>query len=247
MDEKNLKPPYASSGQIDQLIDLLRRMTPKKIDSKFIVNNNIATATNAFRIGDFVRWVGISNQNGTINDEVMGKLKLVGEERDKYLVELIKKAYKDLFEDINLEIAKKEDIVNFFLTNYRLGSAPAKAAANLFLHLCEKYGIPLSEDLKKKTHLSTLKHGEPKRKKIQSSKLEKKQIPEPDSQRVKIPEGAFKISITGNGLDKSLLANNQDELNKAYVKLKDFVTAAAHLFPENKSEEEQEDAKESKE
>ncbi len=247
-EKTELRPPYASSGQADQMIDLLRRTTPKKIDTKFIVDSKIATPTNAFRIMDLVKWLGVCNVDGTINNEIVGKLKFVGEERKKHLIEMIKKSYDKLFESVDISIAQKEDIMNFFVSNYGYGFHLAKPATNLFLHLCEKYGISLSEELRKKTHLSTLREGVTKRKSTQTKKIENKQLPDYMSYKkrelnhydIKISEGAFRISIKGNGLDKSLIANDEKELDEAYEKFKDFINAAKLLFPENKKEPHQE-------
>ncbi|MFH1431380.1 MAG: hypothetical protein ABIG37_02840, partial [Nanoarchaeota archaeon] len=79
--ETKLKLPYASSGQVDLALDIFRRISPKKINSKFVVDNNLTTATNAFKIIDFLKWLGIINNLGDVNEEVARKLKLIGDER----------------------------------------------------------------------------------------------------------------------------------------------------------------------
>jgi len=149
--EMKLRPPYAGPLQADGLIDLLRRISPKKIDAKFIVDNNLATSSNAFRVLDLVKWFGISNLNGEINEEIVSKLKLVGKERDSFIQELIKNSYKDLFESVDVKEAKKEDVINYFISQ-GLGSAPSKAASSLFSHLCQKYEIEISKELEKKEY-----------------------------------------------------------------------------------------------
>ncbi len=157
MENKMNKPPYATPGAADEVLDILRRTTPKKIDSKFVSDNNIATSSNAFRIVEFVKWFGIVDANGNVNENIVNKLKLVGEERNKFIEELIRNTYKELFDRINLEEARKDDIINFFISNYGFGHEKSKIASALFLHLCQKYKIPISDDLKKKTYKSASK------------------------------------------------------------------------------------------
>lgn len=52
--EMKLKPPYATSGQAEGILNLFKRMIPKKIDSKFVSDSKIATPTNAFRTVDLL-------------------------------------------------------------------------------------------------------------------------------------------------------------------------------------------------
>lgn len=231
-EEKKLRPPYASSGQADQTIELLRRITPKKIDSKFVVDNKIATATNAFRIVDFVKWLGICDYEGNVNTEIINKLKLVGEERNKYLAELIKSSYSDIFKNVDLNIAKKDDIINFFISNYRFSYAPAKSAAALFLHLCEKYGIDISEDLKKKTHLSTLKQGERKRRINKSEKVEKQL-----GIKEEIHRGDVAIINVRGKISANLEAKTQEQLEDILKNQLPKIFEALKLFLPKEKEE----------
>ncbi len=227
-EEKELRPPYASSGQVDQTIDLLRRTTPKKIDSQFVIDNKIATATNAFRIVEFLKWLGICNQDGTINEEVIKKLKFVGEEGDKYLMELIKKSYSTLFKRVDLTVARKDDIINFFISNYGFGYSLAKPAANLFLHLCEKYGTtPLSEELRKKTHLSTLKHGEVKRKIAQ---LGKSEVRESKKIREESYKGDVAVITVRGKISANLEARTKEQLKDILENQLPKIFDALNLF-----------------
>ncbi len=150
--DSTLNPPYASTGQADAVLDIFSRINPKKIDSKFIVENKIATPTNASTVVNFVKWMGIINKENEVISDVANKLRLVGEEKKLFISELIKKAYKDILEGVNFQQARREDLINFFINNYNFGPAPARQASLLILHLSEKYGIPISDELKKQTH-----------------------------------------------------------------------------------------------
>ena len=152
--EKMTRPPYSSTGQSEEVLNIFKRITPKKIDSKFIVENKIATAPNASTVVNFARWIGIINEENIVNQEKANKLKLIGDERNSFIKELIEQSYQEILEAVNLQEAKRDDITNFFIHNYNFGLTQAKSAGILFLHLCTRYGIPLSDELKKKTHFT---------------------------------------------------------------------------------------------
>jgi len=235
---EKLRPPYASSGVADAMIDLFRRLNPPKIDSKFIVENNIATTSNAFTALDFTKWVGITDLEGNVISEVAQKLRLVGEERNKYIKEIIEKSYADLFEKINVAEAKKEDVVNYFVTYHKMGSGAAKYAAALFLHLCYKYGIPIAEGLKKKTHTGS-KKGRPKKDKKENKKSNENPQKTKDNPRPEknLNEGEILIEISGNGgLYFPFLAKNKTELeNLVETQIKPIIEVIKLRLP-NKEE-----------
>lgn len=152
MGKDELKPSYTTTGKAEEILDLFRRMTPTEIDNKFIVDHDITSSSNAFRILDFLRWLKITNQDGTVNTEIAQKLRLTGPERDIVIAGLIKESYKELFEKYDLNAATKHDITNFFITRYDYGNQQAQHASRLFLFLCERYNIPISEELKTNPH-----------------------------------------------------------------------------------------------
>lgn len=231
--ETKLKLPYASSGQVDLALDIFRRISPKKINSKFVVDNNLTTATNAFKIIDFLKWLGIINNLGDVNEEVARKLKLIGDERDKFIVSLIENSYKDLFENANPTRATKEDITNFIIHNYQFGQAQAKMATALFLHLCQKYKIPMADELKKKVYK---KSGE-KKEKIKNINQKKKENKSKNKEIEYSGTGAT-ISIRGPGISFDLPINNQEELQEAIdVKLNPIYNAIKALLPKKENEE----------
>lgn len=149
---ENMKPPYVTVGPTDRFLDLLRRQTPQKIDSKYIVDNELTSAPNAWTLVRLAEWLGFVTSNGEIVQERVRILKLSGAERDQQMANVVKEAYKDLFEVINVESANREDISNFFVNTYNFGHRQKEIATTLFLHLCQIYSIPLAEDLKKRAH-----------------------------------------------------------------------------------------------
>ena len=232
MENKEIsRPPYPSTGQADAILDIFRRVSPKRIDAKFVAENKIATAPNASSVVNFLKYLGIIDSENNVKDEVASKLRLVGDERDKYIADLIKQAYKDIFEVVNLQHAKREDLINFFIHNYNYGIAPAKTASLLLLHLCDRYGIPISDELKKKTHIGSVVTNRTEKKIIQSKKKNEQSSPMKFNESESPKEGIIVLSIRGNGLNKQVEAKNADELQKLYDgKFKSFIEAGKHLF-----------------
>lgn len=235
-ENKVLRPPYASSGMADQLLDIFQRIAPKKIDVKYITQNHITTAPNASKAMDFVKWMRIIDVDGSVKEEVSNKLRLVGEEREKYIKELIVKSYKALFDSLNLEQAKKDDIINYFVNTHSFGRAQAQAAAALFLHLCHRAKIPVSDELKKKTHTGSTISKKPRQDKAKIE-IKKNDFAEQEGKQTDIEQGTIVLRIVGNGLDRKLIAHSKEELQEIYeTKFKALIEAAKILFLEENSQ-----------
>jgi len=214
MENKTIsKPPYPSTGQADEILDIFRRIIPKKIDSKFVAENKIATPANAASVVNFVRWLGIIDSENKVNEDIANKLRHVGEEREKFIADLIKGAYEDVFERVNLQQATRDDLTNFFIHNYKYGPAPAKNSSILLLHLCEKYGIPVSDELKKKTYTFDSSKSRERKTLGKSEKLNPKKI-ESKNGNEKI-EGII-IRIPNSGLTKEYIINSREEFDNVF-------------------------------
>ncbi len=236
MEEQNkLRPPYASSGQVEAVFNLFRTITPKKVDSKLIVDNGIATPTNAFKVVDFIKWIGICDAEGNLNGEIANKLKLVGEQKDLAIVELIKKAYKDIFDRVNLETAKKENITNLFISDYGLSHFPAKFATDLFIHLCQKYNIPINEEMKKKSYLGVQTSKKRERKPEINNSHAKKTNSIIQKEESGANENEVLVKIIGK-LKTELKATNQEELEDILNNKLPDIFKALKLFLPEKSE-----------
>lgn len=173
------KPPYVTIGPTNKFLDLLRRQTPSKVDSKYVVDNDITTPPNAWTIVRFAEWLGFITDTGEIVQEKVRVLKLSGPERDQQMAKIVEDAYKDLFDVIDVEKASKEDIANFFVNTYNFGHRQKEIATSLFLHLCQLYGIPMAENLKKRTRTKEVKKkSASKIKKVQTAGILEQPTPE---------------------------------------------------------------------
>ena len=241
-EDKKLRIPYASPGAARQVIDLFRRMTPKKITTKFIADNKIATLSNAFTLIDMLLWFGIIDRDGNVNNNVAQKLKLVGKDKEDFMKEIIKKSYAELFNAMDLKQVSRNDIQNFIVSHYGFGQAQAKYAAILFLNFCQTYGIEMSEELKKRQY----KFSERKK----EARTEKKpktigQIDKQENNDNSYPETNEQIAIIikAPGINFPFYAKNKEEfedivknkLPKAIIGVRSFLD----LLPEVKKREEE--------
>ena len=120
------EPPYAPPGYADRLFNTFKKQIPKIIDSKFVVDNKIATKPNASYAINLAKWLGLITSTGEIDEEKTVKMSLVGEELNKHLTQLIKGSYRDLFQNLDLETATEAQIVNYFVNKYRFSHRKAK-------------------------------------------------------------------------------------------------------------------------
>lgn len=215
-DENKLRVPYASPGLADKAIDIFRRMSPPKITSKFIVGNGLATAPNAFKIMDTLKWLGIINPEGDTNEEIVRNLKLVGDDKRKFMNGLVKNAYKDIIDSINLLEATKDDVTNFIVSYYNFGQSQAQGAATLFLHFCQTYDIPIAEPLMKKVYRFSKR---PRREKKIITKKEdfnpiKKSLFGIKNSGENDKNNLVTITINAPGIHYPLNANNKEEFEE---------------------------------
>lgn len=226
-DANDLRPSYTTSGQADKLLDLFRRVTPQKIDAKFLVDNGVTTAANASVVIRLAEWLGLVNKDGSVITEKVSKLKLVGDARNTYIVDLIKTSYKDLFDRVDMNTATRDDVSNYFVHNYAFGTAAAQQAALLFLHLCQTYGVPISEELKKKVYTHS---GQPRAK--QAARSASTRIGASATVEVGKPAetarkgSGVEITVRGFGIEAnphtSIIARNSEELEAKLKKGGEF-------------------------
>lgn len=249
-EDAKLKPPYVSAGPTNKLLDLLRRQTPSKIDSKFVVDNNLTSMPNAWTIVRLAEWLGLINDAGETVPEKIKILKLSGSEKEKQMAGLIRESYKDLFDRIDIDKATKDDIFNYFVNTWNFGNRQAEIATSLFLHLCQSYNIPVSEELKKKIQTRGVKKKESsektsrKRRETSASKSVKKI--ETD-QTVEDKTNLIKAERTGMGIEivvrsfgieanphTTIIARSRNELqNKLEGEFKAFMGYVMLLFKED--------------
>ena len=133
----------------------------------------------------------------------------------------------------------KHDIMNFFITTYNYGNQQARHASRLFLYLCQKYDIPISEELKKTSSSKNTSQNKKVLKKKSIKQQPKK--PEVSEENLEIPKEGVRIFIRAKGLSinlpKDKPATTENELNVIGKQFQSIIEAAKGFLPKEEFEE----------
>lgn len=134
------KPPYTSVSDVDAFFERIERIAepkpPKKVDADWIRNYDFETA-HPSAIPSMLRWLRIINDEGE-STGVWDKLR-VESSRQATLEQLVRDAYKGIFEAIQVESATRGDLRGAFVTAYSVGDSTRHI--NCFLALCRHAGL----------------------------------------------------------------------------------------------------------
>lgn len=155
MDEKPIPPPYGPTEGMLQGLALMQRLSPTKVDAKFLKANKVAPG-NEYKVIGALRFLGIVDDAGKPTDKSR-MLKTRGPSYQLAIQEILRTAYSDLFDHINLKSATRDQIHNYFITKLGLGVEMSAKATRFFLGLCLLSEMPLSPELAtdKDTHSSS--------------------------------------------------------------------------------------------
>lgn len=233
---KELKPPYVPSGWIDNFFELVRRMKLEKVDRHILNQYNVVDLGNSSKVVSALKFLGLIDDKSKINEEKVRILRLEGDARKKEFQEIIKSAYSDLFNKIDLEHARNEDLKNYFI-GCGYSSNLANNSAKLFLHFAKLGEIKLSENLN--ASIEPSKRGRPKgssnigkkTKQTKSIKKEKEALdPNP------LEEGAITIQVRGKGTSLNLSLNTAEDIQPNLEIVSKFLRVKLSKNRENKTE-----------
>ncbi|MFA5887381.1 MAG: hypothetical protein WC852_01580 [Candidatus Nanoarchaeia archaeon] len=211
----DVKPPYIPIVWLNRFFELIKRVRLEKISGQVISQYNIATPGNTSKVVSALKFLNIIDSNGIIVDSNLNGLKLEGESRIRELKRIVETAYSRLFENLNLNTARKEDIINYFISEFQFSSFQAIGATKFFLYLANESGIKLSPEL---LDILTTKKGRPLE--VKNSKLK---IRQEEKRNGKIAENitsfsksneneGITIQIRGKGIGLNLNILNIDEI-----------------------------------
>lgn len=137
--KQQLSPPYAPWAEMRETLEKLRGVRPSRVDIAFLQTYGIAPR-NERTVINALKYLEIIDSEGVPTDRLM---QLQGGEYVENLGRIVKQAYTNLFERINLKDATLETIHNYFLTQ---GAAPSVAAkcGRFFIGICKEAGIEIS-------------------------------------------------------------------------------------------------------
>lgn len=167
-----IKPPYGNVTWYEQFFELIRTKSFDKFD-KEIIELNIVKRANATMLFNALRFLGLVEKDGKVTDK-FESLRRKGEEFKQNLKTVVNEAYSHLFSKVVVSKAKPENLYNYFAEYYGYGEATASLSTKIFVYLCKKAEIELSQELIK----GEFRAKKGKRKRKSKEKIEGKEIKE---------------------------------------------------------------------
>lgn len=140
------KAPYIPPAWIEKFFDLNQRQKIDKIDTEF-VGLNIMGSGHESKIISALRFLGLIDEDGNATPK-LASLRVVGDDFKKNLKTIVADGYHDLISTVVLDIAKPENLINFFVQRYDYSQASARGALRLFVWLASQADITLSEEVR---------------------------------------------------------------------------------------------------
>jgi hypothetical protein len=144
VDGKESVPPYGPTKGTLQALQLLRRMTPSRIDSDFLRVNKIAPG-NEYKVVGALRFLGLIDSDGRPNDSSR-MLKTKGATYTLALQDIVRTTYSGLFRALRPNELTRDSIYNYFVTEGGLGAEMATKATRFLMKLCQLAEIEIIPD-----------------------------------------------------------------------------------------------------
>jgi hypothetical protein len=141
--------PYGPTRGMLQALQLMRKITPSKIDGSFLRLNKIAPG-NEYKVVGALRFLEIIDDDGRPTDKSR-LLKTKGPAFTSALQDIVRSAYQNLFQQLNGHEHSPEDIYNYFVTKEGLGPEMATKTTRFFIQICQMAEINLGLNCKEKS------------------------------------------------------------------------------------------------
>lgn len=206
MEETYIKPPYLSVSKMERLLELLSNRSFAQLNIVDLMNRGFSKVE-SFQALQALRFLGLLDDNGNVQNAQV--LSLKGEARNTGLQDIVKKAYKKLFDRIeNPNILTRDELHNEFIAEYGLSSRLVKGALPLFLWLSREAGMKVKEEISPRKRESMHKTSKLLTKKAVTSSGNFTHTAPPVDNSVEV--GEFKFILPPNW--------NLDETRKAIAK-----------------------------
>ena len=152
-DFKSVPPPYGPTEGMLQGIELMHRLSPIKVDARLLKNNGVAP-NNEYKVVGALKYLNIIDEDGKPTE----KSRLLKTRGPSYLLalqDIVKTAYKDLFGQLDMRNATKDQIHNYFVTDLGMGIEMASKASRFFIGLCQQADISINPELNASRDAST--------------------------------------------------------------------------------------------
>lgn len=139
-------PIYISTVKLKKAFEILSTRSLTKIEPTYLASHGFSESDASQTVGG-LKFLKMVDEDGSATPSIRA-LALKGEERKVKLQEIIKEAYKALFNTIP-EVNKlaKDELYNEFIATYRLSPRLARTATPAFLWLCQESGLEVAVPL----------------------------------------------------------------------------------------------------
>lgn len=137
-------PPYGPTRGTLQALQLLRRMTPARIDSDFLRVNKIAPG-NEYKVVGALKFLGLIDDDGRPTEHSR-LLKTKGPTYTLALQDIVRNAYSGVFRQLRPNEVTRDGIYNYFVTEGGLGAEMATKATRFLIKLCRMAEIEVTSD-----------------------------------------------------------------------------------------------------
>jgi hypothetical protein len=138
-------PPARNTSRFwfERFLAVIQRQNPSLIDSSFL--SQIAPSNEGKLLAQ-LKFLGVIDEQGKPTP-VLPMLNMVGDEQKKAFNEIARDAYRDLENEVKMDRAVPDDVVNFFIRKYSFTRDKGINAAKFYLYLVEKGGGQVSGEL----------------------------------------------------------------------------------------------------
>lgn len=169
-----LNPPYGSINRLHYVFDLFSTHNFSQISPSLLRDRGFS-GSDAFQTIAAIKFLGIIDSEGNKTGH-MTKLQLKGDERTQVVLDIVKSAYKKLFDTVEEPYKlSKDDLYNDFISIYGLSGRLASTAVPNFLWLCKEAGLEVSEAPELKERRARVKNSD------DTNKLPNRSIKKPES------------------------------------------------------------------
>ena len=208
------KAPYLAKGWLENFFQLIKRVRLTNLNGGVVKQYNLTAPGNESKLVSALRFLKVLDEEGKVDEEKIRSLRMEGDQFKTTLQQILREAYSDVFQNLDVEKATASDLRNFFIGSYDFSGMQATAAAVIFSYLCEKAGILVSADIvafnKQKTRASMDREIEPRAKTPKSTNKE-------DSSMIvasgPIGDNDYHVSFRGRGLVFNTTLKNKKELD----------------------------------
>src|SRR5579875_2159488 len=138
-------PPARNTSRFwfERFLTVIQRQNPSIIDASFL--SQIAPSNEGKLLAQ-LKFLHVIDEQGKPTS-LLSALNMVGDEQKKGFQQIARESYSDLLNEVKIEKAVPEDLINFFIRKYTFTRDKAINASKFFLYLTEKGSMPISPEL----------------------------------------------------------------------------------------------------